>query len=90
MILLDLVLIVAGLLATSFMAYAWSMETKLFIIRVVIYVSYWLVIISASIQDAISNGSLLIGTLTLLKLNLLALLVLVINYSIPKHVRKHF
>jgi len=90
MILLDLVLIVAGLLATSFMAYAWSMETKLFIIRVVIYVSYWLVIISASIQDAISNGSLLIGTLTLLKLNLLALLVLIINYSIPKRVRKHF
>jgi len=90
MILLDLVLIVAGLLATSFMAYAWSMETKLFIIRVVIYVSYWLVIISASIQDAISNGSLLIGALTLLKLNLLALLVLIINYSIPKRVRKHF
>lgn len=90
MILLDLVLIAAGLLATSFMAYAWSMETKLFIIRVVIYASYWLVIISASIQDAISNGSLLIGTLTLLKLDLLALLVLIINYSIPKHVRKHF
>lgn len=90
MILLDLVLIVAGLLATSFMAYAWSMETKLFIIRIVIYASYWLVIISASIQDAISNGSLLIGALTLLKLNLLALLVLIINYSIPKHVRKHF
>lgn len=90
MILLDLVLIVAGLLATSFMAYAWSMETKHFIIRVVIYASYWLVIISASIQDAISNGSLLIGTLTLLKLDLLALLVLIINYSIPKHVRKHF
>lgn len=88
-ILLEVVFTALTCYGMAFVSYLWAAEFKQFITRAFVYVIYWFFMISGAVLTAIDNHSILIGILTLVKSNVIALLAYIMILSVMPKIHRH-